>query len=136
MLVETDRLDEAVAVVREAVDTVGGRPEIHTLAGKVYLKTGNLMEALHAFEKSIFLRRDGNTDAFIGLCCIYRLAGRKDTMVETLRAVEPLLGGDRRYHLARWILTGDYDPAVLPDAANDGYADERTALRRLFFDML
>ncbi|MBN1758843.1 MAG: glycosyltransferase, partial [Chitinispirillaceae bacterium] len=74
LLVEMERLEEAVALLDDALMNVGMRPEMHALAGKIYLKTGRLMDALHAFEKSIQLHREGNTDSFIGLCLIYRRA--------------------------------------------------------------
>jgi tetratricopeptide (TPR) repeat protein len=136
LLVELERFDEAVALAHEAVSAVPQRPEIHSMAGKILLKTGSLMDALHAFEKSIQLHREGNTEAFVGLCIIYRRAGREEMVGETLRAVEPLLGSDRRYHIARRLLTGEFDPASLPTEEDREYQEECANLRRGFFGLL
>lgn len=129
ILVETNRLDAAGAAVADAVVAVGQRPEILSMAGKVFLKLGNLMDALHAFEKSLALRADGNFDAFIGLCCIYRLAGKNERVAETLQAIEPMFAGEERYVVARYCLL---EKNSLPEPLQESCA----ALQRDFFGLL
>jgi glycosyltransferase involved in cell wall biosynthesis len=89
LLVELVRFEEAEQVVHEAVACVGFRPEVMNMAGKYFIKVGRLVDGLHSFEKSLQLRREGNIEAFIGLCIIFRTAGRDDKVEETLHAIEP-----------------------------------------------
>lgn len=130
ILVETNRLDAAEVMAADAVEAVGQRPEILSMAGKVYLKAGNLMDALHAFEKSLALRADGNFDAYIGLCCVYRFAGKYERVMETLQTIEPLFVGEERYAVARHCLSSE--KISLPEPLQEGCK----ALQRDFFGLL
>jgi glycosyltransferase involved in cell wall biosynthesis len=110
LLVELDRLSEAKEVVAEAVERVIKRPEIHSMAGKFFLKTGLLLEALHSFEKSITIHRDGNLEAYIGLCLIYHRAQRDELVRETFKTIAPAFKGDERYYFARHRILGESLP--------------------------
>lgn len=94
LLVELERFEEAEQVVRDAVANVGFRPEVMNMAGKFYIKVGRLMDGLHSFEKSLQLRREGNIEAFVGLCVIFRIAGREEKIDETLYAIESEFSGN------------------------------------------
>ena len=134
LLTELERYDEAGQAVLEALSAAGTRPEIQLAAGKFYLKTGALINALQAFEKSVQLYRNGNVDAYIGLCCIYRRAHREDRLIETLDAIAPLFAEDARYRTARRAFI-DTNPATgsMSDAE---YAERLSALQRDFFGMV
>ncbi|MBN1309244.1 MAG: tetratricopeptide repeat protein, partial [Chitinispirillaceae bacterium] len=135
LLVELERYKEAGSAVREAIDVVGQRPEVHLMAGKFYLKTGALLEALHAFEKSLHLRRDGNIEAYIGLCLIYRSARRDEKVTETLEAIRSLFMYDGRYCAARRILLGSRNSGM-PGISDQEFQEQLSGLQRDFFGML
>ncbi len=134
LLIELGRYDEASSTTGEAVTIIGQRPEIHSMAGKVYLKTNALLEALHAFEKSLQLRRDGNLDAYIGLCCIYRRARKDEKVVETLNAIAPFFINDKNYHVACRVFLGELPLGVTIN--EDDYQEGLKLLRRDFFGLL
>lgn len=56
------------------------------------------MDALHEFEKSLLIIKEGNIDAFIGLCIIYNIAGKQDLVSQTIGSVEPLFRADKKYN--------------------------------------
>lgn len=88
ILVENQMYDEAERIVKKALGSIENRPEIHNIAAKYYLKTGKLLDSLHEFEKSLFIIKNGNLDAYIGLCIIYRLAGKNETAIQTIKSME------------------------------------------------
>jgi tetratricopeptide (TPR) repeat protein len=135
LLIELERYEEAGQTVREALAAVGTRPEIQLAAGKYYLKTGALMDALHAFEKSLYYRREGNVDAFIGLCLIYRRAHREDRLAETLTAIAPLFGESVRYRAACRELVGNEGTAG-SRLSDPEFTEQRSLLQREFFGMV
>lgn len=114
---------------------VGQRPEIHLMAGKFHLKRGALVEALHAFEKSLQLRRDGNSEAYIGLCLIYHSARRDEKVAETLDTIRPLFIHDERYRAARRAMLGSRDTGM-PVMSDQEYKEQLEKLRRDFFGLL
>ena len=136
LLCEQGCFDEARHRVQEAIATVGHRPEIHTLAGKFYLKTNALIEALHAFEKSLQLRREGNIEAYIGLCLIYRHARRNEKVAETLDAIRPFFIENERYRTFRRAMLGSDEFSGPPVLSDERYQEELKKLQRDFFGMM
>lgn len=102
VLIELNRIEDAAFYTEAAQKAFPDRPEIQNLAGKFHLKTGKLINALHSFEKSILLIREGNTEAYIGLCIIYRLANMKQRAIETLENIEPFFNHDKRFTAFKW----------------------------------
>lgn len=135
LLVELGREDELKVLLPEALERTGHRPEIHIMAGKYYLKTGSLMEALHAFERSLRIRREGNIDAYIGLCLVYRAAHYNSKVTETLDAIAPLFSENVRYTVAYRIFTGSWKSgsAALDE---EEFRKKRKLLERDFMTML
>jgi glycosyltransferase involved in cell wall biosynthesis len=87
--VEKNEMSEAICIANQSLGHFPERAELHLAYGKVLLKTGKLIDALHAFEKSISLNRNENLDSFIGLCIIYKTAGANARVMETLQAIAP-----------------------------------------------
>ncbi len=84
LLTELDKIDDASKIVAEVLSKDLGRPELFNAAGKFFIKCNRLIDAIRTFEKSILLIRDGNLEAYIGLCIIYIKAGMKPKAIETL----------------------------------------------------
>ncbi|MBD3319745.1 MAG: glycosyltransferase, partial [Chitinivibrionales bacterium] len=95
------------------------RPEIHTMNGRVLLRKGKLMDALHAFEKSLTCARAGNIDAYIGLCCVYKKAGRQDAVESTLKSIGPEFADSPRYRALCRMTGRENVPPI-------GISDEKT----------
>jgi len=135
LLVEAAMFSEAVEVANKAVQDVGFRPEILNMAGKCYVKSGKLMDGLHAFEKSLQVRREGNIDAFIGLCIIYRIAGKDEKIIETLKAIAPEFSKNSHYRIvyAHFMNKNKQKSATVENATA---TEEFSQLRRNFFGML
>jgi tetratricopeptide (TPR) repeat protein len=93
-----NRFDELKHCVERALEQYPGRAEIHNMAGLAYFHRGMYMEALHAYEKSLQIAVTQNLDAYIGLCVIYRMAGREDVMRKTLEQIGPLFCSMPRFH--------------------------------------
>lgn len=135
LLVEASKLNEAVEVANSAVQSVGFRPEILNMAGKCYVKSGKLMDGLHTFEKSLRLRREGNIEAFIGLCIIYRIVGREEKITETLEAIAQEFSGNSRYNTVRSLfLRNKTQNSVKMNDMFDTHT--YSELRRNFFELL
>lgn len=98
ILAESGELDQAECVITEGVKSFPNRQELHNMAGKIFLKKNKLMEALHAFEKSINLIKQGNIDAYAGLCFIYKIAGKQDLALQTVLSIEPLFVDNPKYY--------------------------------------
>lgn len=128
LLIELDRPDDACRVAQEAVSSVGFRPEIHIMAAKVYLKLGRLMDALHGFENSLHIRREGNLDAYIGLCLVYRAANRAEVLKVTLDAIRPVFGEDPRFIAAESLL-------LVSEECPVGDPEQIKKLRNEFFEV-
>jgi tetratricopeptide (TPR) repeat protein len=123
LLCDLERFDEAKRRVQEAI-------------GKFYLKTGALIEALHAFEKSLHLRRDGNIEAYIGLCLIYRRAQRDEKVIETLDAIRPSFIEDDRYRAFRRAMLGSDGSSDIPALPDEQYQEQLKKLHRDFFGIV
>ena len=88
LLIDCKKKSEALDLAGQAVSLLPHRPEIQNMAGRIYFHNGKLMEALHAFERSLDIEKT-NIDAYIGLCQIYESAGKKDTAIQTVSAIMP-----------------------------------------------
>jgi glycosyltransferase involved in cell wall biosynthesis len=97
LLTEQNMSSEAITVATEALALFPTRAEVHLAYGKVLLKAGKLIDALHAFEKSLSLNRNDNLDSFIGLCIIYKRAGADSKVIETLQAINPLFENREKF---------------------------------------
>lgn len=105
ILAENNMLEEAFASTSESLSVFPQRAELHLLHGKLQLKAKKLIDALHAFEKSLSLNREENLDSFIGLCVIYKMAGASPKVQETLQAIESLFGKRVKYKAFRTFFT-------------------------------
>jgi len=101
------RLPEAIIEAQHALSALPDRPEVSVMAGKVLLANGNLMEALKLFERSIALAVQAHIDSYIGLCIIYRKAGRMETARQSLDSVRPVFSGMIRYWTFRKYFLND-----------------------------
>lgn len=132
MLMELKRHDEALNEANNAIKSQSDRPEFFNIAGKVFIKTGKLMDALHSFEKSLAIIKDGNIEAYIGLCLIYQIAGAKDKIEMTMRSIEPLFSDDIRYRVFRIYSAGSRD-FLSDDLTEEVFNEKLAEIRRDFF---
>lgn len=95
---ESENMTLAQQVITQGLMAFPNRQEIRNMAGKIFLKSNRLMDALHEFEKSLLIIKEGNIDAFIGLCIIYNIAGKQDLVSQTIGSVEPLFRADKKYN--------------------------------------
>ena len=137
LLIELERFEDAGKVVEDACTTVGHRPEIQSMAGKYFLKTGSLLDALHAFERSLKIRREGNFEAYIGLCLIYKKAGRREVVIETLQAIDRMFLGEKRYEIAKKkIMENEISENLINSKKGDETQNTERNLLREFWGML
>ncbi len=101
ILAESENLGLAEKLITQAVAAFPARQEIRNMAGRIFLKCNRLMDALHEFEKSLLIIKDGNIDAFIGLCIIYNIADKQDLVFQTIKSIEPLFGENEKYNTFR-----------------------------------
>ncbi|HLV33337.1 MAG TPA: glycosyltransferase [Chitinispirillaceae bacterium] len=126
ILVENQMYDEAKETIKDALGSVANRPEIHNIAGKYYLKTGKLLDSLHEFEKSLQIRKEGNLDAYIGLCLIYRIAGKNETAIQTINSISSQFLNNLKFqafteyflHNEKFCLSDEYE-SILEDLKRD-----------------
>ncbi len=124
---------EALAMAKDAVRALPKRPEILDMAGRVFLKSNLLMDALHAFEQSLAENTDANLEAYIGLSRIYSLASRKETAVQTMAGIRPLFGARPMYWAFWEILAGPAGRAQVPAEIDRKEIDkEASTLRKLY----
>lgn len=107
LLMEAGDLEQAEKIGAQAVSLFPERQEIFNMAGKIFLKRNKLMDAIHAFEKSLSIIKEGNIEAYIGLCIIYRIAGRNDLVIQTINSIEPLFKDNDRYQVFSSIVNGN-----------------------------
>ena len=125
--------DQAVALAQRALTELSHRPEIHAMAGRSFLCAGRLMEALHAFEKSLTITGPANIDAQIGLCRVYMLAGRRETAEQVMAAARPLFQSTPRYWaFCRTFLNGKADQPMPAEISAEAIAKEEDYLRMIF----
>jgi tetratricopeptide (TPR) repeat protein len=124
------RTDEVLGLATEAAQRLPHRPEIHAMLGRSFCAGGNLVDALHAFEKSLQILTVGNLDAYIGLCGVYIKAGRRDAAYQTLAAIREAFQNSPRYWALRRLI-GDHDS--LPNDMNaEDVCKEVESIRKLF----
>jgi tetratricopeptide (TPR) repeat protein len=131
MLTENNMQEEAFAATGESLTVFPHRAELHLLHGKLLLKTKKLIDALHAFEKSISLNREENLDSFIGLCIIYKMAGAGPKVQETLKAIEPLFSNRDKYKAFKVFFTD----VSCSNEEKERFADEYQNIRKEFFQV-
>jgi tetratricopeptide (TPR) repeat protein len=135
ILTEQKLLPEAVAAVREALVRHPDRPEIALMAAKVLLAKGDLTESLRLFEKSLRIPAQANLDSYIGLCLIYRQAGRMPLARQTIETIGPQYGTLPRYWAFRRLFIDDRE-TVPPSFSGQDLDKERDLIKRDFFNML
>ncbi len=133
LLVESGRDGELLTIAREALAQWSHRPEMLNMAGRAFVRGNMLMEALHAFEKSLKIDVANNIDAYIGLCRIYALACKNETARQTIGAIRPLYWHVPRYWALYRQVMGDLPESEVPDGVVRGEIDkEEAAIRRMF----
>jgi tetratricopeptide (TPR) repeat protein len=135
ILVEQGRMPEALAEAQHAIAAHVDRPEIFVMAGKVLLANGSLMEALKVFERSIVLTMQGNIDSYIGLCVIYRKAGRMETARQSLDSVQPFFSGMPRYWAFRKYFLSD-KTGIPEKFSEQELENEWGSIRKEFFGII
>jgi tetratricopeptide (TPR) repeat protein len=129
ILIERTMMNEAEIVLQAGRTEYPERPELLNLSGKFLIKSGKLIDALKTFEKSIFLIRDGNIDAYIGLCSIYKMAGKIDRARDALLSIEPLFSQNPKYIAFRSFILAESATAQKAD----NYCAIVTDLQKEFF---
>jgi tetratricopeptide (TPR) repeat protein len=124
---------EALAMAREAVQALPERPEILDMQGRLLLKNNMLMDALHAFEKSLQLNTQSNLEGYIGLCRIYTMGGRKETAVQTMAAVRGQFGKKPMYWAFWRMLTGEAGEPAPAEIDKKEIERETAALSKLYW---
>jgi hypothetical protein len=91
------------------------------------------MDALHRFERSLHIATEGNLDAYIGLCMVYRRAGRDALVDTTLERIRPEFAHSPRFWAFKALLEGEARcgavPASIPD---DRLREEKAFLLRCY----
>jgi tetratricopeptide (TPR) repeat protein len=121
-------------LARQAQASLAHRPEIQNMAGRVFFRSGHLVDALHAFEKSLSIDVSSNCEAYIGLCQIYLAAGKREVAEKTMQNIRPLFE-TKPVFWAYWrMLFGPKAAAAdLPPGMDGSDLDrEAAALARLF----
>jgi tetratricopeptide (TPR) repeat protein len=106
ILVEIDNLEHAAKITADSLEAEPMRPELYNSAGKFLIKCGKPLDALKTFEKSIMIVRQGNLDAYIGLCIIYVKACMTSKAIETIDSLEVDFSGNNKYQTFRSYLKG------------------------------
>lgn len=101
ILTECNKLLDVEICISNAINNFPNRPEIFNMAGKSLCKFGKLIDAIKLFEKSLQIVKENNLDAYTGLCLIYKIAGRKDVIENTLKSMEPFFSSSIRYWAIR-----------------------------------
>ncbi|MBD3317918.1 MAG: glycosyltransferase [Chitinivibrionales bacterium] len=121
-------------LVARALDDCGERPEIQNMAGRIGFRRGKHMDALHRFEQSLRIANEGNLDAYIGLCMVYRIAGRNELIEKTLNSVRPLFSHMPRYWAFRNLLSTTISPESPPSSISSQAMDEEQSFLKRSYD--
>ncbi len=132
ILAESENITLAERVITQGVEAFPSRQEIRNMAGKIFLKNNRLMDALHEFEKSLLIIKEGNIDAFIGLCIIYDIAGKQDLVYQTILSIEPLFREDRKYNTFKRYISDKGELHNLDESLKQNFAE----LQKEFFFVL
>lgn len=106
LLVELDNLESAAQITADSLASEPLRPELYNSAGKFLIKCGKPLDALKTFEKSIMLVKQGNLDAYIGLCIIYVKACMTPKAIETIASLAVDFSENNKYQTFRSYLKG------------------------------
>ncbi len=107
VLLLLNRREETLNNAREALEHFPERPEISSLLGRALVRGGALLDALHAFEKSLTQRTAGNLDAYLGLCVVYLVAGRRDAARDTMQRIGDAFADNPRYRAFQRVAMGE-----------------------------
>ncbi|NLL12489.1 MAG: glycosyltransferase [Fibrobacter sp.] len=132
ILAESGNMTLAEQVITQGLAAFPARQEIKNMAGKIFLKSNRLMDALHEFEKSILIINEGNIDAYIGLCIIYNIAGKQDLVYQTIRSIEPLFKGNKKYDTFKRYISEKKEKY----AADESFKQDLAELQKEFFFVL
>ena len=133
ILAELGRTEELLALAQNALSLFAHRPEIQNMAGRAYLKSERLMDALHAFEKSLQFETLKNVDAYIGLCEVYLKAGKRKVAEQTMAAHRDLFAWSPRYWAFYKQLYGSLPPGAVPDMVEGKDIVKETAYLKVMF---
>lgn len=106
ILVELGNMEHAAAITADSLASEPLRPELYNSAGKFLIKYGKPLDALKTFEKSIMLIKQGNLDAYIGLCIIYVKAGMTSKAIETMDSLAIDFSANNKYQTFRSCING------------------------------
>jgi tetratricopeptide (TPR) repeat protein len=106
LLVELENLEYAAEITADSLAAEPLRPELYNSAGKFLIKCGKPIDALKTFEKSIILVKQGNLDAYIGLCIIYVKACMTPKAIETIDSLAVDFSENDKYQTFRSYLKG------------------------------
>jgi glycosyltransferase involved in cell wall biosynthesis len=123
LLMDSKKNIEALDLAQQALSQLPHRPEIHIMAGRIFFRNHKLMEALHAFEKSLEIEK-ANIDAYIGLCQIYLLAKKKETAIQTVKAIMPAFSDNPRFWALARQVQGDTSDIMAPPSVNGADVDK------------
>ncbi len=127
LLTELNRIPEAAKVVTDAISADLNRPEIYNAAGKFFIKCNRFIDALRIFEKSILFIKEGNLEAYIGLCVIYIKADKRQNAIETIEMLKNDFRENAKYRAFSAFVKEE------PLLASD--SETLTQLRREFYNV-
>jgi glycosyltransferase involved in cell wall biosynthesis len=133
LLYDLGRNGETMELAHQALGEFRHRPEIQNMAGRIFIRNDKLMDALHAFEKSLQIDTARNVDAYIGLCKVYLKAEKKETASQTMESIRPLFEKFSRYWAFYKILYGAIPAGVVPDLVDIKEVDKEIGyLNRIY----
>ncbi|MGB7566786.1 MAG: glycosyltransferase [Chitinivibrionales bacterium] len=133
LLYDLDKNGETMALAHQALGEFRHRPEIQNMAGRIFFRNDRLMDALHAFERSLQIDTANNVDAYIGLCKVYVKAGKSETAAQTMESIRPLFEKLPRYWAFYKILYGAAPPEVASGLVDIKDVDKEIGyLRRIY----
>lgn len=80
--------EELQRVAKEILNIYSDNADMINSAGRALYYSGNLLESLKLFEKSLSLVKEGNFEAFAGLVHIYLKAGKRDVAINTVQNIK------------------------------------------------
>ncbi len=133
LLMDSQQTDDALKLASRAVSELPHRPEIHAMSGRLFFRCNKLMEALHAFEKSLEIDKFRNIDAYAGLCHVYVIAGKKATAEKTLETLLPAFKDSPRFWALYKHINGSLPENLVPGAIDRAaIIQEETMLRQSY----
>ena len=133
ILTDLHRSGEAIAEAHSACARHPDRGEVALMAAKVLMAHGELMESIKLFEKSIALAAGApSIDSYIGLCAIYRRAGKEDHIRTTIENIQTIFNDSPRYWALRRELLNEPEPTGGPFSGDELVEEWNTAKRDFF----